>query len=102
MGAQLEPAELLNRIEIWTEEEVRAKRLPRGTWPLLREAVVAGEFARGKAAELTGYDERQARTVLKQLTERRLLVAAGPKSAVHLAFPVDIVERWLPRLYPTR
>ena len=33
MGAQLEPAELLNRIEIWTEEEVRA-RLARPAAPI--------------------------------------------------------------------
>jgi hypothetical protein len=36
MQSLLEPTELLRRIEIWCEEEMRAKRLPRGSWPLLK------------------------------------------------------------------
>jgi Fic family protein len=55
MESLLEPAELQRRMEIWCEEETRADRLPKGSWALLREAVLAGEFARGKAPELTGY-----------------------------------------------
>jgi len=41
--------------------------LPKGSWPFLREAVLAGEFARGQAPALTGYQERQAGTVLSTL-----------------------------------
>src|SRR5262249_6793497 len=63
----LEAGEMLRRMEIWSEQEIRAKRIPRGSWPLLREAVVAGEFARGEASRLTGYEVRQARTVLNAL-----------------------------------
>ncbi|MEO6013710.1 MAG: Fic family protein [Devosia sp.] len=100
MAELLEPQELLNRMEIWTEEEVRRNRLPKGSWPLLREAVVAGEFRRSAATLLTGYQERQARTVLSALLERGLLVASSPRAAVRLGFPADVLERWLPRLYP--
>ncbi len=95
----LEPAELLRRIEIWCEEETRAKRLPRGSWPLLREAVVAGEFARGRAAEITGYETRQARTVLNTLINQGYLASEGPRDPVRLGFPVGIIDRWFPRLY---
>ena len=28
----LEPGELLRRMEIWCEEEIRAKRCPKGSW----------------------------------------------------------------------
>src|SRR3954470_17838456 len=35
METLLEPAALLNRIQIWSEEEIRLKRIPRGSWPLL-------------------------------------------------------------------
>ena len=49
MEGLMEPADLLRRMEIWSEEEIRARRIPRGSWPLLREAVVAGEFTRGQA-----------------------------------------------------
>jgi Fic family protein len=99
MSSLLEPAELLNRMEIWTEEEVRAKRLPKGSWPLLREAVLSGEFERGKAPSLTGYEVRQARTVLNTLIDAGYLVSPTTRSPVRLGFPIKVVERWFPRLY---
>ena len=95
----LEPAELLRRIEIWCEEEIRARRLLRGSWPLLREAVLAGEFSRGSAAELTGYETRQARTVLNTLIDQGYLASEGPRASVRLGFPAKIIDRWFPRLY---
>jgi len=60
----------------------------------------AGEFERGKADSLTGYKERQARTVLKELLEKGLLTSKAEKGSVRLGFPVSIVERWFPGLYP--
>ncbi|CEJ88029.1 MULTISPECIES: Fic family protein [Hyphomicrobiales] len=99
MAGLLEPEELLRRMEIWTEEETRAKRLPKGSWPLLREAVMAGEYARGHAPALTGYEERQARTVLNALIEKGYLVSPTTRSPVKLGFPTALVDRWFPRLY---
>jgi Fic family protein len=99
MEGLLEPTELLRRIEIWCEEEMRARRLPRGSWPLLKEAVVSGEVPRGKAAELTGYETRQARTVLSTLIEQGYLTADSHRRAVRLGFPAKIIDRWFPRLY---
>lgn len=100
MESLMEPQELLNRIEIWCEEEVRGRRLPKGSWLLLREAVMAGEFSRGQAAQITGYQERQAGTVLNALVKMGLLVSPTLRGKVRLGFPIEIVERWLPRLYP--
>jgi Fic family protein len=100
MRSILEPAELLRRMEIYTEDEVRAGRLPRGSFPLLREALLAGEFERGQAPTVTGYKERMARMVLSQLLELGLLVSAGPRAPVRLGFPITVVERWFPALYP--
>lgn len=99
MAGLLEPEELLRRMEIWTEEETRAKRLPKGSWPLLREAAMAGEYARGNAPALTGYEERQARTVLNALIEKGYLVSPTTRSPVKLGFPTAVVDRWFPRLY---
>jgi Fic family protein len=99
MAGLVEPEELLRRMEIWTEEETRAKRLPKGSWPLLREAVMAGEYARGNAPALTGYEERQARTVLNTLIEKGYLVSPTTRSPVKLGFPTAVVDRWFPRLY---
>jgi len=99
MESLLEPAELLRRIEIWCEEETRAKRLLRGSWPLLKEAVISGEFSRGRAAEITGYETRQARTVLNTLVNLGYLASEGPRDTVRLGFPAKIIDRWFPRLY---
>jgi Fic family protein len=99
MAGLLEPDDLLRRMEIWTEEETRARRLPKGAWPLLREAVMAGEYARGRAPALTGYEERQARTVLNSLIEKGYLASPTTRSPVRLGLPATVVDRWFPRLY---
>ncbi|MBG1233971.1 Fic family protein [Aestuariivirga litoralis] len=100
MESLMEPRELINRITIWAEEEIRAQRLPKGSLALLREAIINGEFARGMAADLTHYQPRQASTVLNALIDRGLLVSPTPKGKVRLGFPPEITERWLPLLYP--
>ncbi len=100
MEGLLEPSELLRRMEIWCEEEIRARRLSKGSWQLLRETVVAGEFPRSKTASITGYETRQARTVLSQLLDRGLLASDGVRASVRLGVPVEVVERWFPKLYP--
>lgn len=100
MASILEPSELLRRMEIYTEEEQRAGRLPKGAFNLLREALFAGSFERGKAAAITAYKERQARTILSLLLEKKLLVADSPRGSVRLGFPIDVIERWFPKLYP--
>jgi Fic family protein len=99
MEQLMEPHELMTRMEIWCAEEIAAQRLPKGSWNLLREAVIAGEFSRSETTQLTGYQERQARTVLSALLDRGLLVSPSPKGKLRLSFPEDVVERWLPRLY---
>jgi Fic family protein len=100
MRSILEPSELLRRMEIYVEDEVRAGRLPKGSFPLLREALLAGEVDRGRAPALTGYKERMARNVLSRLLELGLLISAGTKAPVRLGFPITVVERWFPALYP--
>jgi hypothetical protein len=55
MKSLLNPSELMNCVEAWADEEVRAKRLHKGAWRLLREAILVGEFPRSRATELTSY-----------------------------------------------
>jgi Fic family protein len=100
MASLLEPTELLRRIQIYLEEEVRGNRLPKGSFPLLRETLMAGEVPRGRAAELTGYGERMARTVVSELLKKGLLKSASARGPLTLGFPIDVVERWFPLLYP--
>jgi hypothetical protein len=61
--------------------------------------VISGEVPRGMAGELTGYETRQARTVLSTLIDQGYLTAEGHRSAVRLGFPAKIIDRWFPRLY---
>ncbi|MBA4750862.1 MAG: Fic family protein [Sphingopyxis sp.] len=100
MSSLLEPATLLTRIEIHVEEEIRAKRLLRGSFAVLREAVMSGEVERAKIPALTGYEERGARNVTAALVERGMLTAPTHRAPLRLAFPADVAERWFPNLYP--
>lgn len=101
MSSLLDPAEFLRRVRIYCEEEERAGRLPKRSFPLLREAWFMGQFERGRASELTNYGQRQASTVLNKLIIKELLVSDTPKGPVKLKFPLAVVERWFPNLYPS-
>jgi Fic family protein len=100
MAQLLEPGELLRRVQMYTEGEVRAGRLPDGAFPVLREALMAGEVDRARARDLTGYRERKGREVVSELLRLGLLISASDRSPLRIAFPVDVVERWFPKLYP--
>ena len=100
MGSLLRPGELLRRMKIYADDEMAAGRLPPRSMSLLREALLMGEFARGRAPEITGYQERRSREILSALLKKGLLVSKGPRAPVRLGFPLDVVERWFPRLYP--
>ena len=102
MTSILEPQALLRRIEAYADDEVRAGRLLKGAYPILREALLTGELSRGDAGRLTGYQERKGREVVSALLKKRLLVATtqSHRSTVRLGFPIDVVERWFPGLYP--
>lgn len=100
MAGLLDTPALLTRMRIHIQEEIAFKRLPKGTFELLREAWLMGEFRRGQAAEITQYKERAARDVLSTLLEKGYLVADNERGPVRLGFPPEARERWLPRLYP--
>jgi Fic family protein len=96
----LQPGEILRRVELYVNDEIAAKRLPKGSFEMLREAFYEGSVPRGRAPQITGYEERRARDTLSALLERGLLVASSPRGPVSLGIPMDVVERWLPTLYP--
>ena len=100
MESLLEPVELIRRIGIWAEDESRAGRIPKGSFRVLREALLRGDLDRGEARSVTGYQERMGRTIVSRLLENGVLTSEGPRSPLRLAFPLDVVERWFPRLYP--
>ena len=97
MQSLLQPTELLRRMKLFVDDEVSAQRLPKGSLALLREALLAGQLERGRAAELTGYQERRGREILASLLKSGLLVSQGPKAPVRIGFPTAVAERWFPR-----
>jgi hypothetical protein len=88
-------------MRIHVEEMIAMKELPKGSYSLLREALLIGEFERGKAMEITGFKDRAAREVMYALVKKGLLVSDTPRGSVRLNFPIDVVERWFPLLYPS-
>lgn len=100
MSGLLDLETLRRRIEVHIEEEIRAKRLPRGSFAVLREALIAGEVQRSQIPSLTGYEERSARNVTAALVDRGMLTASSHRAPLRLAFPAEVAERWFPNLYP--
>jgi Fic family protein len=100
MRELLEPAELQRRMELYVRDEEAAARLPKRSFVLLRETLLSGELDRGRVPALIDASERTARRVMSALVEKRLLVSGSHKAPLRLGFPIDVVERWFPRLYP--
>jgi len=100
MEKMLQPVDLARRIENYCKDEIAARRLPDRSERLLKEALLSGEFVRGRSVEITGFQERKAREIMSELLSRGLLVSTGPRKPVRLGFPQEVVERWFPTLYP--
>jgi len=100
MRELLEPSELLRRIDLYVRDEEDAERLPKRSFALLREALLSGDLERGKVPRLIDVSERTARRVISALVEKKMLVSESHKAPLRLGFPIDVVERWFPRLYP--
>jgi len=101
MSKLLDFKTLSERMKIHVEEMIALKELPKGSYALLREALLIGEFERGKVMEITGLKDRAARDILYALIKKGLLVSDTPRGPVRLGFPIDVVERWFPLLYPS-
>jgi Fic family protein len=100
MRELLDPSELQRRMEMYVRDEESAERLPKRSFAVLREALLSGDLERGRVPVLIDTSERTARRVISALIEKRLLVSVSHKAPLRLGFPIDVVERWLPKLYP--
>jgi Fic family protein len=100
MRELLDPTELQRRMELYVRDEESARRLPARSYVILREALLVGEVERGRVPTLIDASERTARRVVAELVDQRLLVSRSHKAPLRLGFPIDVVERWFPRLYP--
>lgn len=100
MRELLDPSELQRRMELYVRDEESAERLPKRSVAVLREALLAGELERGRIPQLIDTSERTARRVISALIDKRLLISGSHKAPLRLGFPIDVVERWFPKLYP--
>jgi Fic family protein len=100
MGELLDPAVLLRRVELYVEDEIAMKKMPRGRLAVLREVLLNGEIERGRVPSITGYEERAARMITSSLVDRGMLVSTSSRAPLRLGLPADVAERWFPRLYP--
>lgn len=96
----VQPDRLRDRILIWTEEEIRADKLPLKSGNVLEAVLYRGELPRGEVASLLGTSARQARRVTSALLEREVLVSHSPRAPLRLAFPAKLATRWMPGLFP--
>jgi Fic family protein len=100
MEQLLEPAGLLERVRRYCVEQIERKNLPKGSYEVLREVIILGELPRARIVEVTGYKERQARSVVSRLIELELLKSDSQRSPLRLHIPHEVVGEWFPKLYP--
>lgn len=100
MRELLQPSELQRRMDLFVREEVDAERLPKRSFSILRETLLSGQLERGRVSGLLDVSDRTARRVVAALLEKRLLISESHRAPLSLGFPIDVVERWFPKLYP--
>src|SRR5699024_3300668 len=100
MEELVQPDRLRARLLIWSEEEIRAGRLPPKSGNVLEAVLYRGESPRGDVAPLLGTGVRQARRITSALIDREVLVSASTRAPLRLAFPAALATRWMPGLFP--
>jgi Fic family protein len=85
--------------QICEQYRLKGKLLP-GSFPILRELYFVGEIERGKIPSITGYKERQSRSILTLLIKEKLVISDTPKGKIRLNFPLEIAGDLFPQLFP--
>lgn len=100
MQSLMQPDLLRTRVLLWAKEEIELKHIPQQSMQILERILYRGEIARGEIPEILNLTERQARRITASLVESGVLTSDTPKSAVRLAFPAKLAQRWMPGLFP--
>jgi Fic family protein len=100
MESLVQPERLRARILVWANEEIVLGALPAQSVRLLEAVLHRGELPRGEVDEIARTGERQGRRILSALLDRGVLGSDGPRAPVHLAFPAELAQRWMPGLFP--
>ena len=78
----------------------KGSRLDRESDRILHAVLLHGELRRRPAGQASGYAERKAGMVLKQLLSEGLLISDSPKGPVRLGFPAHVMPYVFPELVP--
>ncbi len=99
MSSIIEPDQILNRMEIYVEEQVRLGKLLPNSFLLLKQLWLEGQIAKNRVTQIVGYKERQARNLQNRLIQSGLIIADSVRSPLRLNFPIEIAERYFPSLF---
>ncbi len=99
MSAIIEPNKILNRLEIYIEEQVRLGNLLPNSFLLLKQLWLEGEIPKSRVPQIVGYQERQARNLQNKLMQFGLIQADSVRSPLKLNFPLKVSERYFPSLF---
>lgn len=102
MEELIQPNRFHQRIQLWTEEEVRADTLPQQAWRVLEAILYRGELPRGEVPQLLGTSDRHARRVVSSLAQHGVVVSDSTRAPLRLAFPAKLAYRWMPGLFPEK
>jgi Fic family protein len=102
MESLVQPDRLRARVLVWAEEEVRVGELPTQSGRVLEAVLHRGELPRGEVDAIAGTGERQGRRILAALVGKGVLASEGARAPLHLAFPANLAQRWMPGLFPER
>ena len=99
MSELIEPNKVLNRMEIYVEEQIREGNLLPNSFLLLKQIWLEGKIPKSRVPQIVGYKERQARSVQNKLLESGLIIADTVRSPLKLKFPISVAERYFPTLF---
>jgi hypothetical protein len=100
MESLVQPDRLRVRVLQWANEEIALGALPSQSARILEALLHRGEVPRGEIDAIIGTGERQGRRVVSELIGRGVLSSGGRRAPVHLAFPAELAQRWMPGLFP--
>jgi Fic family protein len=99
MSSLIEPSKVLNRMEIYVEEQVKLELLLPSSFLLIKQLWLEGEIPKSRVPQIVGYRERQARTLQQKLIASKLIYSNSVRSPLRLNFSVETAERYFPSLF---
>lgn len=102
MRELIQPDTLATRINMWTEEQIRLKKIPARCEVIMSHLAIRGELTRDEVTKLVEMSERSTRRLTSALQEADIITSDNRQSPLRLVFSAKNAERWLPALFPAK